>query len=225
MKKKTIEIALSLIFILLFNFLLFLYRPFHEVTVIEWCSYAFIHGAYVVMLSTLFCSGRDKRLTLLSLTQAYLGILYFIVAFITGLIFILIRPEVILFGVAIQSIVAALFIALLLGNSWAGDHTEESIKAQQKSTGLLRGLASDLSMLAQYTPTYKDKLLSLSEEILRSPSGNTSGEPQTLDEPLVKAVEQVVILIQENASAELIVPALADLQTTLRVRNRSVLVQ
>ena len=89
-KKSVLYILLDAIFLIVFNTVFFvLGGTNHPASV--WMSYGFIHFSYVMVLITPFLIRKSSSAAVFGFSLYSISATYFIVEFIAGLIFILLR--------------------------------------------------------------------------------------------------------------------------------------
>ena len=151
MKRTSLGILIpGAIFMGLFNLLLFVIGDASKFTASVWISYAFIHFAFLVsFLTPLFTSG--KRDFARQYNVSYLFTLaYFALAFLTGLIFILIAPTSeggIKASWVLQVIWIGLFVISFVPMLMANSHTNEEIARQNNEARFLQDAASRVKLL------------------------------------------------------------------------------
>lgn len=124
-KKSVLWILLDLVFLIVFNVVFFvLGGKEHPASV--WLSYGFIHFAYIMLLITPLLVRQSKNSAVLSFPIVSISAIYFIVAFIVGVVFIIIHPDSIKIALVVQVIIAGIYAVLLISNMIANEHTADS---------------------------------------------------------------------------------------------------
>ena len=123
---------LNALFLIVFNFLFFVLSDIESFNASVWISYGFIHFAYFVLLLTQLLVRKSKFETDYRKPLYLITGVYFLIAFIVGITFILTSPDTIKITLTVQTILAALFLGLLLVNLLANEHTANSI-AERKN--------------------------------------------------------------------------------------------
>ena len=123
MKKiNALWIILDLIFLVIFNAIFFIVGGVeHYLSV--WLSYGFIHFAYFMLLLTPLFIRRGKSAVVFGFSLYSISSGYFLVEFITGIIFILISPEKYKVSLLVQLCIAGLYGIILIANMIANEHT------------------------------------------------------------------------------------------------------
>lgn len=115
MKQRIIKWSIYLIFPILFNATFFwAWGTEHKDSV--WLSYAWIQVAYVMMIASPLLSRKTQSKHLFNLTGRVIGVIYFLIELIIGLILILIGLDVIKISVIIQLVPFCMFFGIYLWN-------------------------------------------------------------------------------------------------------------
>lgn len=122
------------LFLIVFNLLFFLLGDIVAFKASVWISYGFIHFSYFVLLITPLLVRKSKveadyRRPLYLITGVY-----FLMAFLVGITFILIAPETFKVTLIVQTVLAALFWGWLLVHLIVNEHTANSIAEREKIT-------------------------------------------------------------------------------------------
>ena len=129
MKNKILYIVTSAVFLLAFNLIFFLFKEGSLPGSVR-CSYAFIHVAYAGFLLTRFLE-EDHQEASLKLSTRAIGLGYFIIAFLVGLVVIFIAPESAKVPLTIQIILLAIFIVLLVVNIVNNNKIQQNIAERE----------------------------------------------------------------------------------------------
>ena len=145
-KVNTLWTILNLIFLVVFNVLFFVLGD-AEYNTSVWISYGFIHFAYFMLLLTpkLFREGKSAAVfgySLYSLSSAY-----FLLQFVTGVIFILVAPESYKAALSVQLCIAGLYGIILIGNMIANEHTAAAEAERQPQIAYIKDASSKLRLL------------------------------------------------------------------------------
>ena len=140
----------SAMFIAIFNLLLFVIGDASEFTASVWISYAFIHFAFLVsVISPLVTSGKRDFARQSNSSNFVTGI-YFGLAFVIGLIFILVAPAGdggVRASWLIQVILFALFVIVFVPICMANSHTNEELARQGREARFIQDAASRIKLL------------------------------------------------------------------------------
>ncbi|MGM9521469.1 MAG: hypothetical protein ACI3VB_03215 [Oscillospiraceae bacterium] len=124
-KKSVLWIILDLIFLVVFNVCFFVIGGTdHPASV--WISYACIHLAYILLIITPFLvrSGTSKAVFGFALTS--ISSAYFLLEFIVGIVFILVRSESYKTALVVQVIIAGIYAIMLVSHMIANETTADS---------------------------------------------------------------------------------------------------
>ena len=121
---------LYLIFLVVFNLIFYMVGGTdHPASV--WISYFFIHFAYVMLVCTPFLVKKGREAAVFGFSLSSISAGYFLVEFITGLIFILVAPEGYKVTVIVQVLITAVYAAALLSNMIANEYTGAATERHQ----------------------------------------------------------------------------------------------
>ena len=138
MKSKGMRIALSVLFVILFNVTFFVLSSFqHPASV--WISYGMIHLAWLCFAASPFLSGKNEHAVAGLSIYAVSGV-YFLVEFVVGLIFILVAPEHAKAALIVQLLLFGVYLAVLITVLLANDHTAELTRQRSDAAADIRSL-------------------------------------------------------------------------------------
>jgi hypothetical protein len=131
MKKiNVLWIILDLIFLGTFNFIFFISSGTeHNVPV--WVSYGFIHFAYLMLLLTPKLIRKGKSSAVFGFSLYSISVIYFLIEFVTGIVFIVIYPEGEKIALLVQPCIAGLYCILLISHMIANEHTANTEEERQ----------------------------------------------------------------------------------------------
>lgn len=139
MKKNILNVALYLIFIIIFNLLFFILKDTYTAAV--WISYAFIHFAYIALITTQFFEENHKEVSL-KLSSYLVSAIYFGIEIITGIIIIVITPETYKISLAIQITLLGIYLIILLSNIIVSSKVRRSLEEQEENFNYVKGVSS-----------------------------------------------------------------------------------
>lgn len=129
-KTRALWVALSLVFVAIFNTVFFVAGGFdHKASV--WISYGFIHFAYLMVLVTIFLIRRDNSASVFGFSLYSVSVAYFLIEFVTGVVFILASPDSYEAALLVQLCIAGIYGIALLVNLLANEHTADTAKRRQ----------------------------------------------------------------------------------------------
>ena len=129
-KTKVLWIILDLIFLTIFNVLFFILGGVEQNASV-WVSYGFIHFAYFMLLLTPVLIRKGKSAAVFGFSLYSISAAYFLVEFVTGIIFILISPENSIAALLIQLCFVGLYVVILLSHIIANEHTADAKERRQ----------------------------------------------------------------------------------------------
>lgn len=131
MKNKVICLTTSVVFLLSFNIIFFLFKT-GSLTESVWCSYAFIHVGCIAFLLACFLENSYKE-TALKLSSSAIGLGYFLCAFCVGMVVIFLAPESAKIPIAIQVILLAAFLILIITNMVNNDKIQQKVIEREEN--------------------------------------------------------------------------------------------
>jgi len=147
-KTKVLWFILNLIFLAIFNVIFFLAGGVeHNVSV--WISYGFIHFAYFMLLITAKLITKGKSAAVFGFSLYSISAVYFLVEFITGVIFILIAPEGKTVSLLTQLCIAGLYGIILISNMIANEYTAEAEEKRQPQIAYIKDASVKLKCLLE----------------------------------------------------------------------------
>ena len=148
--KKTnfLKIILNAIFLIVFNVLFFVLCGFEHNTSV-WMSYVFIHFAYFMLLLTPRLIRGEKSAVVLGLSLYSISTVYFLVEFVTGLIFILISPESYKAALVVQLCIAGLYGIILVSFMISNEYTTNAVEKRQSQIAYIKDASVKLKSLLE----------------------------------------------------------------------------
>ncbi|MDR2570039.1 MAG: hypothetical protein LBD23_07045 [Oscillospiraceae bacterium] len=147
-KKVFLWIVLDLIFLVIFNTFFFLLGGTeHNISV--WISYGFIHFAYLMLLLTPALISKGKSGAVFGFAIYAVSSPYFILAFVVGVIFVLIAPESYTAALLVQLSIAGLYGIALIANLLANEHTANKEESRQQQIDYVKNASIKLKALLE----------------------------------------------------------------------------
>jgi hypothetical protein len=149
MKKTNILwIIMDLIFLIIFNAVFFVAGGInHNASV--WISYGFIHFAYLMLLLTPKLIQEGKSAAVFGFSLYSISSVYFLIEFLTGVIFILISPESFKVAFLVQLCIAGLYGIMLISHMIANVHTADSEEKRQQEISYVKDASVKLKGLLE----------------------------------------------------------------------------
>lgn len=144
-KKNLLWILLDLVFVIVFNVIFFMFGgPERPASV--WVSYVFIMLSYVMLVITPYILRKSDH-TVLGLSVYSVSSAYFIIEFITGLVFVFLRTDNTKIAVAVQLVIAGLYLVILISALLANEHTIENSEIHEIEVAYIKESTSRIKML------------------------------------------------------------------------------
>ena len=145
-KKNVLWTILNLIFLIVFNVLFFaMGGDEHHASV--WISYVFIHFAYLMLLLTPKLIRAGKSSAVFGFSLYSISASYFLIEFITGIIFILVAPESYKATLVVQLCMAGLYGILLVSHMLANEYTAEAEEKRQSQISYVKDASAKMKRL------------------------------------------------------------------------------
>lgn len=150
MKKNVLWLLFDLLFLIFFNVLFFvLGGTDHPASV--WISYGFIHFAYIMVLITPKLIRKSSSAAVFGFSLYTISSTYFLIAFLVGILFIMIRPESYKASLVVQIILVFFYLVILFSHLLANEHTADSVERHEmelqyvkESSVRIKGLMSSV---------------------------------------------------------------------------------
>jgi hypothetical protein len=172
MKKTLILwILLDSLFLIVFNIIFFLVAGTeHNESV--WISYGFIHFAYIMLLVSPLLVKKSPSAAVFGYSVEAIGITYFMVELVAGIIFIIVAPENWTIALSVQIVIAFIYGIFILSHLIANEHTAASEFKSQAEIRQMKMAASELAGIMDNTAdaVLKKKIEKVFEAIKYSPT-------------------------------------------------------
>lgn len=145
-KKSSLWIILDMVFIIVFNLVFFVVGGTEHPTSV-WISYGFIHFAYVMLLITPLLIKRRTNTAVLGFPLYSISSMYFIIAFIAGLIFIFTHPEGYKAALITQVIIVGIYAIMLVSHMIANESTAENTEHHEMELRYVRDSSAKLKRI------------------------------------------------------------------------------
>lgn len=140
---------IKLVFPVIFNLIFFLFVAI-DGTLAQWSAWLFINVAYAAFIYTLKDQVKE-RLSVLNFTIYAIGLGYFFIALIVGVLFMAVFKTAGVVSCIVQLILLGVFVVVALGSKLANISTEHSIEQQRKQglfiQSLLQGVNGCIAIL------------------------------------------------------------------------------
>ena len=147
-KVHVLWVILDLIFLVIFNAFFFaLGVKEHNTSV--WISYGFIHFAYFLLLLTPFMIRRTQSAAVFGFSLYTISAVYFLIEFVTGIVFIVVSPENFAPALLVQICIAGLYGIILISNMIANEHTANAEEKRQTQIAYVKDASIKLKGLLE----------------------------------------------------------------------------
>ncbi len=219
MKKNILWVAAVSVFVILFNVIFFMALGFtHPKSV--WISYGFIHFAYVMMFAVRLFKRNPGAIYEMPLN--YVSVVYFIVEFIVGMIFIYLRSDGFKLALSSQLILAGIYIVVLFSIVIANENTADSLEKQQKEVFFIKSESSRVKLLmGRLNDKNADRAVERVYDMLHA--SPTASSPEVYD--LEALIQKQISMLQQAVVSDDSQKAIAlsrELEINIGERNRRV---
>lgn len=214
-KKNILWILLDLVFLVVFNVVFFVAGGTqHPASV--WISYGFIHFAYIMLLVTPFLVRKSSSAAVFGLSLYSISSTYFFVAFITGIVFIVMHPETYKASLLVQVVIAGIYAIMLLSNMIANEHTADSIERHEVELQYVKQSSAMLKGIMEMTDdkTLKKKI-EKAYDLLHSSQVKSSSSVRDYEVTVMDLIE----VLEGNVSRNDVVAANTTLEKIMKNAN------
>lgn len=214
-KKNILWILLDLVFLVVFNVVFFIAGGTqHPASV--WISYGFIHFAYIMLLVTPFLVRKSSSAAVFGFSLYSISSTYFFVAFITGIVFIVMHPETYKASLLVQVVIAGIYAIMLLSNMIANEHTADSIERHEVELQYVKQSSAMLKGIMEMTDdkTLKKKI-EKAYDLLHSSQVKSSSSVRDYEVTVMDLIE----VLEGNVSRNDVVAANTTLEKIMKNAN------
>lgn len=154
-KKNFLWAILELIFLIVFNIAFFMLGG-TEHSLSAWISYGFIHFAYIMFLFTPLMVRKSSSAHIFGFSIGFISLIYFFLALIIGIIFILIDSDNYKVSLIVQIIIFGIYAVVLVSYLLANEATADSIQTHEKELEYIKTSSAKLKSILSLA---KDKAL------------------------------------------------------------------
>lgn len=129
-KKGALKIILGLIFLVLFNFIFFIFGGAYSGPA-GWISYGFITFSYIMLIISSLLGGKGPDAALLKLPLAAVSFVYFIVCLIVGVFFLILGMAAVRASLVVFVVITAVYAVFFISHLIANDNTEQDLERAQ----------------------------------------------------------------------------------------------
>ena len=183
---------LNSLFLIVFNLLFFMLCDLGNANASVWISYVFIHVAYLALLLTPFLVRKsvaeiDYRRPLYTVTTSW-----FLTQLLVGVALIVIAPDSVKVTINIQVVLAGIFLALLVANLLANEHTADNAERHEAELQYVKESSAKLhSFLQQITDRATVKKVERVYDLIRSSPARSNAGVRSLEQQIISEIERI----------------------------------
>lgn len=203
-KKTVLYVLMDAVFLIVFNTVFFTVGGFkHPASV--WLSYGFIHFSYLMILATPFLIRKSSSSAVFGFSISSVSAAYFLLEFVVGLIFIVLKSETIKVALVVQIIIAGLYAITLLGNLLANEYTADAVDRKEEEVAYIKFASSRVKALISRTSDKKaEKAIERAYDILHASPTKSAMAVKKIEEEVLNKVTQLENAVASNQSADII---------------------
>lgn len=211
MKKTFLWILLDLVILAVFNTLFFVIGGTEHAKVV-WFSYGFIHFAYAMLLVTPLLIRKSSSSSVFGYSLYSISAAYFIIEFITGLVFIIVNPDTVKAALIIQVIIAGVYAIILLSHLIANEDTADKVEKYENEVAFIKQASTQVKALIGKANSKKaNKEIEKAYDLLHSSPSKSSNTVAPLESAILRTVYEL-----ENAIS-------SDDDTTVISKSREIM--
>ena len=216
-KRNLLWILLDLVFVIVFNVIFFMFGD-SERPASVWVSYVFIMLSYIMLVITPYLIRKSEH-TVLGLSVYSVSSAYFIIEFIIGLVFVFLRTGNTKIAVAVQLVIAGLYLVVLISALIANEHTVDNSEIHEIEVAYIKESASRIKMLMGRTDDRRfEKELERLYDLMKS--SPTKTHPDVFD--IETAIWDNISLLEQNINNSNLQSTRSDIQSiTNLVKQRN----
>ena len=216
MKNKALSIIKNIVPAILFNIIFFVTWGFNNPASV-WVSYGLIHFAYAMLaISSIFNKASAKNV-FFSFTNNSISLIYCILEFIAGLVFIILRLETVNISLYVQLPLLAIYTVAIIYNIFFNDKTEANTVSRQIEIDFIKTctMKLDLVLAKQLDENAKKKLVKARELMSTSPCKSYE-QVKPIEEEILSLLKKIN---EEDANSEMMEPLASNLIESINKRN------
>lgn len=218
MKKMILNILLDLIFIVIFNTVFFMAGGIdHPASV--WLSYAFIHFAYLMVILTPVLVRNSSSASVFGFALGSISSTYFFIELVTGIIFIIAKPETMKIPFIVQIIIFGIYAVMLLSHMIANENTADSIERHEVELRFVKESSSKLKFLMDNTDDASlKKSIEKAYDVVHASQVKSNIAVRSIELEAIKLIETLTSQVRSGA-AEQAQSTVSQLVFTVNERN------
>ena len=218
MKKNILRYIMYLIFLIVFN-AVFFSVGWIERSASVWISYGFIHFAYFMLLLTPNLIRGGKSAAVFGFSLYAVSAAYFLIQFVTGIIFILASPESSKPAFLVQLFIAGIYGITLIANMIFNERTADAEVNRQYQIGYVKDACATLkSSLDRISDKGTKKKVERVYDALYSSPVKSHPDLAQMENRILSSINEIDDAVSEGNNERII--SLADsLLTAVNERN------
>lgn len=223
-KKQVLWILLDLVFIIVFNVVFFVAGGTeHKASV--WISYAFIHVAYIMLVITPFLVRKTTNKAVLGFPLYSISAGYFIVAFLVGVVFSIIKLDSYKVPLIVQVIIAGIYAILLIANLIANESTAESVEKHEAELQYVKVSSAKLKGIMDSIDDKKlRKKVEKIYDLIHSSPAKSSSEVYDIEKSIMSYIDALENQAR-NKNTEALEGTINEIEILANDRNRKLKAQ
>lgn len=222
MKMKTKSILLlilELIFLVVFNTVFFILGGTEHVASV-WISFGFINFSYLMILLTSLLTCKKANSRVFGLVLYSISTVYFFLAFVVGIIFILLKLNSYKIPFVIQFIMAAIFAAIFLVNLIANETTAEATEIHKREVAFIKRASFQVkAFIGCFESEKTNKAIEKLYDLIHSSPSKSSANVKEIEDDILRKISKIGYYIEVKNEEAVLNEVKA---TTLLVEKRNV---
>ena len=204
MKKTVLWILLDLIFLIVFNTVFFVAGGTEQPASV-WISYGFIHFSYIMVILTPFLIRKSSSAAVFGFSLYSISSAYFMIEFVVGLIFVLLRLESYKPALIVQIIIAGLYAIMLISNLLANESTADSIEKHEAEVDYIKTTSAKVKGLMDRMSDKKaNKQIEKLYDMLHASPAKSSPAVKDIEIEIADRVEGLEVKVRKDLAEDVI---------------------
>jgi hypothetical protein len=225
MKINMLWTILNSIFLILFNTLFFVLGGSDHASSV-WISYGFIHLAYFLLIFTPLLIHKNKNMAIFGYPLFSVSSTYFLLQFVTGIVFILVAPEGYKAALTVQLCMAGLYGIVLISCMLANEYTAKADDVRQEQVAYVKIATAKMKSISESISDkdIKKQVERVYDSINSSPVKSHPSLSQ-FENSILDAIDDLDVfvsngdIVQIKSLSNLLVKMIDDRNLKLRVMN------
>ncbi|MCL2063376.1 MAG: hypothetical protein FWG98_03255 [Candidatus Cloacimonetes bacterium] len=218
-KENKLWIILNSIFLIAFNVFFFTLRGAENKASV-WISYSFIHFAYFMLLLTPILTRKGKSSAVFGFSIYYISSIYFLTAFVTGIVFILISPDKHTYALLSQLTIAFFYSIILVSLLIANERTADAEEMRKTQINYIKVSSEKIKGLIERTKDKEpQKSIEKVYDLLYSSPIKTHPDLTEVEESILASIRELERNVVSDNKEEIIAGS-NSLITKINERNR-----